>query len=352
MIFFRESSPHDRSSYLSTSFIMFMTFFCLIPAVIIHVLSFGYGILIHLLLAIPTASIFEALMLKLRGYSICHGLKDFSIQVTTIIYCLAIPPYLSWWLTIIGIVFATIVVKHCFGGLGQNVFNPAMVAYILLLICAPNNMNSWVEPTTQNLEKYNVYNSWYLISENNEKVLTNLDLDGSTYASPLGSFKIVKNENKTFSYISNFLNYEINNNGINAICYAFVLGGIILIILKIITIIQPLFFLISVYVFGLLYNYLGTIYGFSSITAQDHLMLGGTMICAFFIITDPVSAPTTNIGRITSVIIIGFFLVTIRTFGSYPDAVAFASLLGNAFNPLINRICVPHRFGYKGLKQL
>ena len=99
---------------------MFMIIVGMIPAVIMHIYCFGLGLIWHLLISCPLAALAESVCLKLRGYSALKGMKDFSIQVTAVIYCLAIPPYLSWGLTATGIIFATVIVKQCFGGLGQN----------------------------------------------------------------------------------------------------------------------------------------------------------------------------------------------------------------------------------------
>lgn len=364
MLLLKESSPHMHNGE-STSLIMFMVIVGLIPASIVHVLCFGWGLAWHFLICSATASFLEGVILLLRKKSPIKGLMDFSLQVTVLIFCLAIPPYLNITLSILGISFATIIVKHAFGGLGQNTFNPAMAGYIFLLVSVPGAMGFWVTPNTQNLEIYSPNKALHmvlmhqsddksqLIIDNNALVLKNMGYDGATYATPLNRFRIaINNDVGTQSYIKNWVDYNINTNGMLILNFAYIIGGIFLIITGFINTIQPLAFLLSIYIVGIILNLLGNKYGFITINPVEHLFLGGTMIGAFFIITDPVSSPTTTMGKIISASLIGTAVVVIRTFGNYPDAVAFSALLGNSFNPLINKLCKPIRFGKKTDKKI
>ena len=364
MLLLKESSPHMHNKE-STSFIMFMVIVGLIPACIIHILSFGWGLVWHFLICSAVASTLEMLILLIRKRSPLSGLKDLSLQVTTLIFCLAIPPYLNAVLSIMGICFATVVVKQAFGGLGQNTFNPAMAGYIFLLISVPGPMGFWVVPSTQNMDIYNPAKSFnmvmmaqsdeksQLILDNNQEALKSHGYDGITYATPLNKFRIaINNDVGTQSYIKNWLDYNINGNSMMLLSFAYILGGILLIITGFIHTIHPFAYLLAMYLTALILNYLGNHYGFITINPAEHLFLGGTMMGAFFIITDPVSSPTTTKGKIISAAIMGATVVIIRTFGNYPDAVAFSALLGNSFNPLINKLCRPRRFGSRSQKIL
>lgn len=347
MKFLLESSPHDRNESSQTSVIMLMIIVGLIPAVIMHIYCFGLGLLWHLLLSCPLAALVESVCLKLRGYSAVKGMKDFSIQVTAVIYCLAIPPYLSLGLTAAGIIFATVIVKQCFGGLGQNTFNPAMAAYIFLLVSAPNAMNNW--NTVDSHTKYSLADSYYLVTGQEDRIN---NFDAATAATPLGEFKIDKSSNVlSRNHINSDPLPEIRNfiqqNPMVAMNIAYLFGGILLMLFGYVSTSQPVTFLLVAFGFALLYGYLGKVYEFPAIAPIEHLLIGATMMGAFFIITDPVSSPTTVAGRIVSAALIAFFVITIRTFGNYPDAVAFGALLGNSFNPLINKLIVPARFGSK-----
>ena len=347
MRFLLESSPHDRNIANKTTTIMLVIILGMIPAIVTHIYCFGLGIVWHLLLCCPLAALTESLCLKLRNYSVIKGMKDLSIQVTTIIYCLAIPPYLSLGLSAIGIIFATIIVKQCFGGLGQNTFNPAMAAYVLLLISAPSAMNNWDLIQEQN--KFDIKNSFYVVTNQQDKII---NYDAITNATPLGKFKIEKSKhelNQNHIYVDALPQIAkfVKDNPTVAMNLAYLFGGIILMFTGYVSTSQPITFLVVLFVVSLLYQELGKIYDFATIKPLEHLLIGATMMCAFFIITDPVSSPTTVLGRIISASIIAFLVVTIRTFGNYPDAVAFASLLGNSFNPLINKLVVPRRFGSK-----
>ncbi|MBQ8706723.1 MAG: RnfABCDGE type electron transport complex subunit D [Succinivibrionaceae bacterium] len=358
MIFLRESSPHMREC-VSTARIMFMVLVGLAPAVAVHILSFGFGLMWNLLICTVWASLLEAGVYLLRRRNPLEGLKDFSLQVTVWLYCLAIPPYLSWWMTLLGMTFAVLIVKHAFGGLGQNTFNPAMAGFLFLLISVPSAMGGWVIPNTRNMEIYNPDYSLQMIlmdhndtkkqmiiDANDRLLRESSQIDGATYATPLNNFRELYNFQGIVRYVTPpSLEVSINTHGTTVLALAYIAGGVFLILAGYISFVQPLAFLLSMYLTGLVISMFGIKYGFNTIADWEHLFIGSTMCGAFFIITDPVSSPTTVRGKIISSAIIGSVTVIIRTFGSYPDAIAFAALLGNSFNPLINKLAKPRRFG-------
>lgn len=363
ILFIRESAPHMRRG-ASTQLIMFMVLVALIPAAVIHILSFGWGLAWNLFFCTIWGSLLEAAVYRLRRRPASAGLKDLSLQVTIWLYCLAIPPYLSLWMTLLGLTFAVLIVKHAFGGLGQNTFNPAMAGFIFLLISVPSAMGGWVVPSTRNLEIYNPEYSLQMllmdhsdikkqmiIDTNNKTMKAIMENDGSTFATPLNDFRELFEYKGIVHYVdSDSSDITIESHGSIILASAYIIGGLFLIITGFITFIQPFAFIVSIYATALIINMLGLKYGFNTIANWEHLFIGSTMAGAFFIITDPVSSPTTLRGKALSAAIIGFFTVIIRTFGSYPDAIAFAALLGNSFNPVINKMIKPKRFGDGGRK--
>ncbi len=364
MTFLRKSSPHMRRG-VSTPVIMLMVLAALLPAAAVHILCFGWGLMWNLLFCTLWASLLEAGVSVLRGRHPLSGLRDFSLQVTVWLYCLAIPPYISLWMTILGVTFAVLIVKHAFGGLGQNTFNPAMAGFIFLLISVPAAMGGWVAPSARNLEIYSPGNAFQmilmdhndikknLIMSNNSRIQEEADTaraaaaaDGATYATPLNRFREIFSYAGIVHYVPDLdQGWTLETHGGVILSLAYALGGIFLIVTGFISAAQPLAFLISVYASGVVVNMLGVGNNFTTISDWEHLFIGSTMCGAFFIITDPVSSPTSLRGRIISAAIIGMVTVAIRTFGSYPDAIAFAALLGNSINPLINKLTRPRRFG-------
>ncbi|MBQ1873576.1 MAG: RnfABCDGE type electron transport complex subunit D, partial [Succinivibrionaceae bacterium] len=163
MIFIRSSAPHVHS-LKSTRFIMGCTAFALMPAAAALTFAYGFGVIWHIIIAAAAAEVFEALCILLRGKSVGTALGDLSALLTAVIFALAVPPYLPWYLVVGGMFFGIVVVKHCFGGLGQNTFNPAMAAYVLLLVSFPGQMTAWIAPSPENFEKLGFSESLEVIS--------------------------------------------------------------------------------------------------------------------------------------------------------------------------------------------
>ena len=163
MIFIRSSAPHVHS-LKSTRFIMGCTAFALMPAAAALTFAYGFGVIWHIIIAVAAAEVFEALCILLRGKSIGTAVGDLSALLTAVIFALAVPPYLPWYLVAGGMFFGIVVVKHCFGGLGQNTFNPAMAAYVLLLVSFPGQMTAWIAPSPENFEKLGFSESLEVIS--------------------------------------------------------------------------------------------------------------------------------------------------------------------------------------------
>ena len=531
MIFIRSSAPHVHS-LKSTRFIMGCTAFALMPAAAALTFAYGFGVIWHIIIAVAAAEVFEALCILLRGKSVGTALGDLSALLTAVIFALAVPPFLPWYLVVGGMFFGIVVVKHCFGGLGQNTFNPAMAAYVLLLVSFPGQMTAWIAPSPENFEKLGFSESLEVISgqktvseamvlhgssmgsvrkaegtsaaeikstqkaqasekasvaaaQNESKAAVNeadaatqatvqnaegkagsgtdgktgataaagngadghkssattgkadsagsadgaphatavtgadgktgatasaansghdskkadgtkadgathatvaagadgrtgatsaagkhapdgkkadgtkadgathatAKADAATYATPLSKYKVEKNKNGIYyPYVKKgtLSELDISTYGVKVVSLAFLLGGLVLLVTRMIFISVPLSVIGSVAFFSWMYQVLGDAGDFPVMTITDQLLTGATMMGAFFIYTDPVGSASTTRAKIISGILVGFFIVTVRNFGGYPDAVAFGALLANSINPLLDRLIRPIRFGRLG----
>ncbi len=333
------SSPHIHGPN-SVPKLMFTVLACLLPALLAHGWFFGAGIAVHLTLACATALGCEALMLSLRDKSRMLFLTDGSALVSATLLCFAIPPLAPWWLTVIGVSFAIVVAKHLYGGLGHNPFNPAMVGYVLLLISFPREMTAWLTPATHSALHYDFGATLDLIF--NAGIT---GVDAVTMASPLDHLRMELS--RTHSMV------EILNNGelygrlggtgwewVNAMA---LLGGLLLLWRKIIHWHIPVAMLLALLISAGFFHLLDP--GRYS-DPMLHLFSGATMLGAFFIATDPVSAATTNRGRLYYGAGIGIITYIIRTWGGYPDGVAFAVLLMNMAAPTLDHFTQPRAFGH------
>jgi electron transport complex protein RnfD len=311
----------------------------LIPAVIALVYFFGTGVLINISLAIGIALLTEVVMLKLRQRPIKPFITDGSAVVTAVLVAVAIPPIAPWWLTTVGIVFAIIFGKHLYGGLGYNPFNPAMLAYVLLLVSFPVEMTTWLAVPEFSNQSVDFATTLQLIFNGHA-------VDTWSGATPLDEMKtqlgLIKNP--TIIAEQQAIFGLFGGKGWEWINVWFAVGGLFLIWRKIISWHIPV-------------AMLGTIFVLSSITYMIapeitagplfHLLSGGTMIGAFFIATDPVSGSTTLKGRILFGIGVGALTYIIRIWGGYPDGVAFSVLLMNMLVPLIDYYTQPKVYGAK-----
>ncbi len=539
MIFIRSSAPHVHS-LKSTSFIMGCTAFALTPAAAALTFAYGFGVIWHIIIAVVAADVFEAVCVLMRGRSVGTALGDLSAMLTAVIFALAVPPYLPWYLVVGGMFFGIVVVKHTFGGLGQNTFNPAMAAYVLLLVSFPGQMTAWIAPSPENFEKLGFSESLEVISGQKsvseamvlhgssmgsvrkaeakstapetgavksavgkaapagakkapsagadtkthatvqaagahqkgavsgaktgatqaagqaaagdkahgkessagsadgathatvaagadgktvatvQKGAAGADAkaggtnaadatsgatpvksfgkagsargdahtgatsaagktssgkaaeteagadewasadaathatakaDAATYATPLSKYKVEKSKNGTYyPYVKKgtISELDISTYGVKVVSLAFLLGGLVLLVTRMIFISVPLSVLGSVAFFSWMYQVLGDAGDFPVMTITDQLLTGATMMGAFFIYTDPVGSASTTRAKIISGILVGFFIVTVRNFGGYPDAVAFGALIANSINPLLDRLVRPIRFGRLG----
>jgi Na+-translocating ferredoxin:NAD+ oxidoreductase subunit D len=327
----------------SVSAIMLKVLLALIPGIALYVWYFGPAILVSITLASITALATEAAMLKLRNRPVAPFLKDNSALLTAWLLALSIPPLAPWWLVVVGTAFAIAIAKQLYGGLGNNPFNPAMVGYAVLIISFPVHMTHWLAPQGLVLAELNFTQQLQYIFSG---VLPDkLTLDAVTMATPLDTLKTHLHLEESVQQILHMPIYgQIGGQGSEWVAWGFLLGGTYLIVSRIISWHIPV-------------AYLGTLFAIAGIfhladpahyvAPLFHLFSGAAMLGAFFILTDPVSSPTTNKGRLIYAAGAALLTYLIRTFGGFPDGVAFATLLMNICVPLIVLHTQPKVFGKK-----
>lgn len=336
------SMPPYITGNTSVSAIMFKVLLALVPGIVAYVWSFGTGILITLALASITALASEALMLKLRRRPVMPYLSDNSALVTAWLLALALPPLAPWWLVVIGTLFAIVVAKQLYGGLGYNPFNPAMIGYAVLLISFPVIMTQWPAPLELAQAKLSFSDQWAYIF--GRTLPAGIQLDAISTATPLDYLKTQLRLEHAMSDIQQAPVFGVlGAKGSELVAGAYLLGGLYLVQQRIISWHIPVAFL----------GGLAAIAGiFSLVDPQHyaspffHLFGGAAMLGAFFIATDPVSGPTTPRGKIVFAASIGILTWVIRTWGGYPDGVAFAVILMNLCVPLIDAYTQPRVFGH------
>ena len=309
-------SPHVHSGD-TVSNKMIGVFIALIPAYLAGLYFFGLGALIISLTAILSCVAFEYLIQRfILKWSIT--ITDGSAALTGILLAFNLPTNLPVWQVVIGSFVAIGIAKMSFGGLGNNPFNPALVARVFLLISFPAQMTSWPKPIP--------WNPSYL--------------DAVTAATPLA---ILKGQ---FSEVPSTLNLFIGNVGgsmgeVSAL--ALLIGFAYLLIRKIITWHIPVSILATVALFTAILHFANPDAFIG--TPVYHLLTGGLMLGAIYMATDYVTSPMTSRGMLIFGVGIGVITVIIRVFGAYPEGVSFAILIMNAFTPLINKYVKPKRFG-------
>ncbi len=337
------SSPHFHGpSNLTT--VMLRVIYALLPALLIYAALFGWGVIINVLLASLTALLSEAVILKLRRRAIMPALGDGSALLTGLLLGMALPALAPWWLIFIGTAFAIIFAKQLYGGLGFNPFNPAMAGYVMLLISFPREMTSWTAPLNLADSTLDLGESLALVFGGNLPV--GLQLDALTMATPLDTLKTqlglqhsvgeIMNSTPIFSYLGG-ASWEWVN-------LALLAGGLWLIYKKIITWHVPLALLGTLATIALLFYLIDSEHFASPLF---HLFTGAAIFGAFFIATDPVSGATTIKGRLIFGAGVGMLTYIIRTWGGFPDAIAFAVLLMNMAAPTIDYYTQPRVFGRK-----
>ena len=337
-------SPHILPPAQSVTRVMALVLLGLVPATLVYAWLFGPAILINVAWAALACVGLEAIMLRLRGYPVRPYLGDLSAVLTGWLLALSMPALSPWWLTLTGCMLAIVVAKHLYGGLGQNVFNPAMVGYAGLLISFPALMTQWPAPLALAHAQLGAADSAQYIFAGH--LPAGLKLDAITSATPLDTLRTQLKQDRTLSEILRQpLFGHLGGKSFELIAAAYLLGGALLLARKVITWHVPLAYLAAV----------GLTAGVFHLYDVDHyagpwfhLAAPSTMLAAFFIATDPVTGATTPRGKLIFAAGAGFLTVLIRILGGYPDGVAFSILLMNICVPLIDAHTQPKVFGHGG----
>lgn len=317
-----------------------------VPGVMALSHFFGIGTLFNITLACITALACEAGVLKLRQRPIKSFLSDNSALVTAVLLGVALPPYCPWWIVVVGVAFAIVIAKHLYGGLGYNPFNPAMVGYVVLLISFPLEMTQWISPRNILPEGQDMVGPISALAKIWAGIPFGEQLDAVTGATPLDIFKHYHGETTADIYAQEaiFNRARWAGAGWEWVNVGFLAGGIFLLYKKIFTWHAPLSMLATLFLLALLFNDGGS--SDSGGAPLFHLLSGGTMLGAFFIITDPVTSASSNLGRMIYGAGVGLIVYVIRVWGNYPDAVAFGVLLMNFAAPFIDYYTVPRTYGH------
>jgi Na+-translocating ferredoxin:NAD+ oxidoreductase subunit D len=316
-------SPHARTKE-SVPKLMYGVMISLVPALAVSIYFFGISMLIITAVSIVSCVLFEFLIQKfiLKGKA-SH--RDGSAILTGMLLAFTLPANIPFWMVMIGALVAIGIGKMTFGGLGNNIFNPALVGRVFLFISFPVAMTSWPEPL-QRL-KY---------------------LDAETGATPLGVMKeglanqpVSELMSEVPGYMDLFVGKMMGSAG-EVAAVALLIGLIYLLVKKIISWHIPITILLTVAVFT------GILWLIDPVSFADplfHLLTGGLLLGAIYMATDYVTSPMTKKGMVIYAVFIGIITVLIRLFGAYPEGVQFAILIMNAFVPLLNKYIKPLRFG-------
>lgn len=314
-------APHAHEG-ISIKKVMFKVNIALAPAVLLGIMQFGMPALFLVITTIVSALICEVISLKLNSRA--EGeINDGAAILTALILAMSLPPHAPLWIGALGAAFAIFFGKQVYGGLGQNLFNPAMLARVVLLISFPVEMTKWITPSA-------FYDGvWY-----------KMGVDGVSGATTLGLTK--EGAQTSFHWLSHVLGTSTGSLGETSAVLMLV-GGIWLIQQQVFSWHVPV-----ATILGCLLP--GTAMWFADPSAVPEplaqLTSGGLLMCAFFIATDPVTTPTSNRGKLIFGAGTGFLIFVIRTFGNFPEGVAFSILIMNAVTPLIDQYTRPRMYGY------
>ena len=340
MHFTHASSPHIAPS-TSVSLLMRRVLYALIPGLAVLTALFGPGVLFNIALACLAALASEALMLAMRGRPLGLFLGDYSALVTAVLLAISLPPLAPWWLTVLGVSFAIVFAKHLYGGLGYNPFNPAMVGYVVLLVSFPREMTLWLPPAGLIEAPVGVLEALRGIFAGAEP---GAGWDAVSAATPLDDMKTQLGLARTVGEITDGPGWGLlAGRGWEWVNLAFLAGGLWLIYKKVIDWRIPAGMLAALAVMAMVFwgvdpdRHPGPLF---------HLFSGGAMLGAFFIATDPVTAATTRRGRWIYGAGVGVLVYVIRSWGGYPDGIAFGVLLMNLSAPLIDYYTRPRAFGH------
>ncbi|MBT8261339.1 MAG: RnfABCDGE type electron transport complex subunit D [Bacteroidia bacterium] len=321
------ASPHVHSDSTSKK-LMYDVLIALIPAFIVTLYVFGISALIMTSVAVISCILFEYLIQKYL-LKTAVTVSDGSALITGILLAFNLPSSLPLWMVITGSFVAIGIAKMSFGGLGYNIFNPALVGRVFLFISFPAQMSSWPVPVENNMT---------LVDAISGETTLGIIKEGLMYGETMSTLSM-----QIPSMTELLLGFTSGSAG-EMSALALILGGLYLLIRKVITWHIPITILVTMAVFtGIFWLVDPEQYANPLI----HILSGGAVLGAFYMATDLVTSPMTKKGMIIFAVGIAVITVVIRLFGAYPEGISFAILIMNAFVPLINSYFKPRRFGNK-----
>ncbi|MEJ2608637.1 MAG: RnfABCDGE type electron transport complex subunit D [Candidatus Thiodiazotropha sp.] len=332
---------HERNSISRT---MGLVMVALLPATLFSLYQFGWPAVFLFVTTLLACLLAEAFALRLAGKSSKTFLMDGSALLSGWLLAMTLPPWAPWWIGVVGAFLAIIVAKQVFGGIGQNLFNPAMVARVALLISFPFEMTLFNHPVPMFSEVAPGFMESLGITFGGADTI-----DAVSSATTLGHLKTEVGRGIGLTEASQqgiTLWQMLWGNAAGSLgetsALLLLLGGIFLIYKKIITWHIPLAMLGSLALMAGIFHLIDSEHYVGPIT---HLFSGGAILCAFFIATDLVTSPVSLKGQILFGVGCGVLVYAIRTWAGYPEGVAFAVMLMNACTPLIDHYIKPRIYG-------
>lgn len=320
------AAPHARSP-ITTRNIMQDVVIALIPASLFGIFNFGSRALLVILTTILASVVTEYVYCKIMKKRVNPG--DYSDVVTGLLLALNLPASIPLWMAVIGGVFAILIVKMLYGGLGQNFMNPALAARIFLIISFPAQMSAFA------VDKISTPGTWDFINHGA------IVLDGVTGATPLADVKA----GTTVDLLQLFVGNHGGTIGETS-ALALLLGAGYLLYRGVISLKIPLSYILTVVVFAAIFG--GQ--GFNVNYLLGQVLGGGLILGAFYMATDYVTSPTTGKGKILFGIFLGLLTGLFRVIGSGVEGVSYAIVIGNMIVPFIDRVTFPVSFGKERIK--
>lgn len=318
------TAPHMNST-VTTQTIMRDVIIALIPAILAALIFFGIGALKVILTAVAGCVLCEYLFCKYL-FKTQNTTTDYSAIITGLLLAFNLPSNMPIWMILVGCFVSIGIAKMAFGGLGKNIFNPALVGRVFLFISFPVQMTSWPKP----------------------EILKFFNLDVETSATTLGIIKHLDAESSATGLAKNLPNYWQMFTGDIGGCIgevsaiALLIGLFYMLYRKVITWHIPFYYITTVFMFTGIMWLISDNIQFEPIT---QILSGGLMLGAIFMATDYVTSPMSKKGQVMFAVGCGLLTVIIRVYSAYPEGVSFAILIMNAFVPLIDRYTAPHVFG-------
>lgn len=333
-------APHlpPRNSVQRT---MLLVLLALLPGIIAHAWFFGPGIIIQIALASAFALAFEAAMLRLRERPLRPFLGDLSAPLTAVLFALSLPPLAPWWIAAVGMAAAIVFAKHLYGGLGYNLFNPAMVAVAVVLVSFPLEMTRWLPPAGVVMATPGWADTITTIFTGT--LPANWQWDTLAQATPLDTIRRLANAGRTLSEIrGNPMFGDFGGRGWEWVANFYALGGLFLLAKRVIPWQVPVAMLGTVVALTVPFWMSDPdIHPFP----LQHIFSGAMVLGAFFIATDPVTGCTTPRGRMAFGMGVGVLTLVLRRWSGFPDGLAFAVLLMNCAAPWLDLHTRPRIFG-------